>query len=359
MNNISTIFLVLSSLFQVYQPNTIPLWNFYGDQKVLISQNDIFDSKSFSDEINRYYEPAGGFSYIPPEGWTIEKIPKFEYKMLLGPADPTYTPNVHFQKEVYEGSLNEFVSYSLDRITKARSVVTFVESSTFNTYAGLNGYKAILTNQMDGIPLYYVIYFLDAGREKFGITYSRLFSKDEKFDNVIDATIRSFLIETGCSTSLSGYAFDQAMSKISIKLPKGWKVETRVPGNDSKAYVKGDVILFIFAFDTDISPGKCLEETTKTIAKQMNQGNTSVGNFKIGTKEFLIDGHSSEMAVASGYSDVEKMVPLEYAILGISNEGIVYQLSFIATGTTKNNAQIAIDGLIDDITDFVKQISIE
>lgn len=316
-------------------------------------------SKSDLPTMDRHFEKDGNFSYIPPDGWTLSKIRGFDYMLLLGPANEKFTSNVHFQFEKYPESLEDYVSFSLDRLKNARKILKFLSKIPINTLSGLKGYKVIVSNDMNGIPLQQTIYFLDDGNRKFGITYSRLSNEGKEFDSIIDLTIYSFQTDDGCKNPLLGTTFENALSRFAIDLPNGWKPVTEISSNDIESYVKGDVLLSILVFNSITEPGKCLEERANLVRAKMNQGEIRIEEFIVGNEGLIVDGNPAEMAVARGYSDFAKRIPLEYVMLAISRDGTIYQLNFIATGLDVNKAQKAIDGLIDDVIEIINSIHIE
>ena len=99
-----------------------------------------------------YSEPAAGFSFVIPQGWTMQDIPDKKYKQIFGEKANDFTPNIHILDEDFNGPLEVYAekgqkyaesSYKqmgFDKITK-------ISQTAFTTKSGQSGIK--LTNEIE------------------------------------------------------------------------------------------------------------------------------------------------------------------------------------------------------------------
>src|SRR5215213_2709656 len=62
----------------------------------------------------RHAEPEGGFSFCPPEGWTIAEDSRLKFKAVYGPRSDGFIPSINIIKVNDAVSLKETVSISIE-----------------------------------------------------------------------------------------------------------------------------------------------------------------------------------------------------------------------------------------------------
>jgi hypothetical protein len=361
MKIISILLFIFTSFIGPVNPlfnNSIGMNNLF-----LIDNVGFNQSLSELSKADRYYEEEGGFSYIPPDGWTIKEVPGNKYKFVFGPLTGNYSPNINFIPEDYSGSIDRYVDDSLKSLNQIFKDAKIISKTTFITDSGNSGFKIIIDNKFNDLLLQQTLFLIDGGNKKFAITYSRLRDKGKEFDSKVDMTARSFQYDQGCTNPLSGSSFEKSISRVSITLADGWKPVSGLPTNDRIMYVKNSdkahIMLMVFAYETNTSLGKCLEESGKILQEASDKKNVFMGRFNFLPKEIIIDGNNAIYGVADGYLDTKKTNPFEYVLLGISNQGTVFEFHFIASGENPNQAQSAIDSLPDAFGEIVKTIKID
>jgi hypothetical protein len=140
----------------------------------------------------RHEETAGGFSFVPPKGWTIREFPGLKFKIAAGPAAAGFAPNINVVDESFGGSLAEYVKLNLDTLPKVFQKSRVVNQGAFKTNAGLEGARAITENEQNGKLLRQTFYFFPRGDRQFVVTCSVLAEGGEKLDAVFEASMKTF-----------------------------------------------------------------------------------------------------------------------------------------------------------------------
>jgi hypothetical protein len=79
----------------------------------------IVASPTRADEPTRYVESAGGFSFVPPEGWVLREFRGAKYKVVIGPVTANFAANINVVGESFAGSLDAYVKTSITTLTQA------------------------------------------------------------------------------------------------------------------------------------------------------------------------------------------------------------------------------------------------
>lgn len=145
---------------------------------------------------DRHYEPAGGFSYVPPEGWEIaEPSSATAYKVARSQAGEGFAANITLVDEAFTGSLEEYVSLSIDNMGAFFEGLQELGRDTFELDEGSPGVRVATENVQSGLALHQVFYFFDLGAKKLVITCSRLAGSGEEVDVMCDASVRTLRVE--------------------------------------------------------------------------------------------------------------------------------------------------------------------
>jgi hypothetical protein len=144
----------------------------------------------------RHKETAGGFSFCPPEGWTIQSFPGMKYSIAAGPAANGFAPNINVVDETADVSLPAYVDASKKMLSKAFKDYKELGKREFKTTAGLKGTSLIIQSNQNGTQLRQAFYFFaGTGDKKFVVTCSSLASGGEKIGEVFEASLKTFVLD--------------------------------------------------------------------------------------------------------------------------------------------------------------------
>jgi len=144
-------------------------------------------------EAGRIYEPDGGFSYVPPEGWVVSEVPDFEYRVASGSQVGGFIPNLYFfVNQSHSGSLDEYVTESLTHYSATMNDLEIISQADFLTDKGERGVKVIMESTKQNWRLHLSEYFFAAGAYKFVATYTRLSNQGNNNDPLVDQSMQTF-----------------------------------------------------------------------------------------------------------------------------------------------------------------------
>ena len=144
----------------------------------------------------RHRETAGGFSFCPPQGWTLKSFPGMKYSIAAGSPSNGFAPNINVVDEAAEMSLAAYVDANKKMLSKAFKSYKEVGKSEFKTNSGLKGTRLIIENDQGGTMLRQTFnFFSGTGDKKFVVTCSALASGGEKLDEVFEASLKTFVLD--------------------------------------------------------------------------------------------------------------------------------------------------------------------
>lgn len=153
-----------------------------------------------TDDPDRHYEPEGGFSYVPPEGWDIvESSSSAAYKVARSQSGEAFAPNLTLVDEAFSGSLEDYVSLSMDNMAGFFEGLQIVGRDPFETHTGSSGVRVATENVQSGLALHQIFYFFDLGAKNLVVTCTRLAESGDEVDAACDASVRTFRFEGGDS----------------------------------------------------------------------------------------------------------------------------------------------------------------
>jgi hypothetical protein len=144
----------------------------------------------------RHVEKAGGFSFVPPEDFTLKELPGMKYKAAIGPPADGFAPNIVFVEEAHKGTLAEYVEANKKGLKMTFKNYKEVLEKNIKTDGGAE--CAILRIQRDenGKALRQTFYFLEASPErKIVATSSTLASGAAKWEPILEASVKTFRLE--------------------------------------------------------------------------------------------------------------------------------------------------------------------
>jgi hypothetical protein len=143
----------------------------------------------------RYYEVAGNYSYIIPEGWSLGTIIGTKFRVLFGKQVDNFVPKVIFTDEEYPGTLEKYLQESLKSVTQIYPKLSCKKPQKFTTNAGKDSLKMVCQNSLNNVWYSQILYAFENGSRKMVATYSRLLNKQKENDPLIDACMHSFRFE--------------------------------------------------------------------------------------------------------------------------------------------------------------------
>jgi hypothetical protein len=145
-----------------------------------------------ADERRRHTEAAGGFSFIPPEGWQIRDFPGKKFKIVVGPAAAGFAANINIVDESFDGSLEDYAKASLNALPKVLKKYRLLKQENFVTAAGLQGMRAIVEDEQNNRLLRQTFYTFSKKSTKFTLTCSALAEEGDEFAPVFEASMKTF-----------------------------------------------------------------------------------------------------------------------------------------------------------------------
>lgn len=144
---------------------------------------------------NRYFEINGGFSYIPPKGWIIQKADFSPYQVVYGERVAGFWTNISFVTEISSMSLEEYTQDYSQKMSSMFTAFAIEKEEIFKTKQGLSG-KKIVSNAKNGdVQMRLVQYIFLDGNIKLNVTCSAHPNVKAKFDRYFDDMIKSLEFE--------------------------------------------------------------------------------------------------------------------------------------------------------------------
>lgn len=147
------------------------------------------------DESKRHTDEAGRFSFVPPADWTVRSVPGVKYRVVFGPAQSGFAPNINVVDEEYKGTLDDYVKANLSALRTKLGKFRVVEQGEFKTTSGLHGVRMVSDSEHSGYHLRQSFYFFDRGDTKYVATCSTLAEGGEKLDKIFERAMKSFRLE--------------------------------------------------------------------------------------------------------------------------------------------------------------------
>jgi|SRR6185503_10522830 hypothetical protein len=144
----------------------------------------------------RHREAAGGFSFCPPQGWTMQNIPGLKYSIAAGPVANGFAPNINVVDEKAGLTLNDYVDTNKKLLAKSFKGYKELGKSEFKTTSGLKATRLITQSDQGGTPIRQTFYFFASKADrKVTVTCSALASNGKALDEAFEASLKTFAIE--------------------------------------------------------------------------------------------------------------------------------------------------------------------
>lgn len=169
----------------------------------------VFDSSVAQEaRSNRYTEPEGGFSYVPPKDWVLRELPGRKYKFAFGQPIDGFAPNINVVDELSVASLDDYVNTQMQALSRVYEQIglknfKILRQSKFVTEQKLTGIKIVTQSTANGKAISQTFYcFQGKSNKKFVVTCSVPGDAGESFGKTFDDSIKSFRTDANAATSL-------------------------------------------------------------------------------------------------------------------------------------------------------------
>jgi hypothetical protein len=106
-----------------------------------------------AEQAGRDVEPAGGFSYLPPAGWTLMDFPGLKYKVAIGPVTDGFAANINVVDESYHGNLSDYVAANSKNMKAVFKNMKVESQDNFQSDSGEHGCVMICSDEQQGKSL--------------------------------------------------------------------------------------------------------------------------------------------------------------------------------------------------------------
>lgn len=141
------------------------------------------------------HEPAGGFSYDPPAGWTVSEMPGMKYRIAVGPVQQEFASNINVVDEAFAGSLADYVDANVSMIEKVLASPRILKRDDFQTADLSSASRVVIEDEQQGRALRQTFYFFDGGRRKYVATCSTLADGADALDATFEASMKTFRVD--------------------------------------------------------------------------------------------------------------------------------------------------------------------
>jgi hypothetical protein len=143
-----------------------------------------------------------GFSYCPPDGWTIKPSLDDKFKLFLGPTNPTFVPNINVKDEENMMTLAEDVASNVKNMlanpakmgVRALNVVSQAE---FVTTSGQRGTRVTFhLENTEGLKIRALqYYFSGRGDQKLVVSCLTLESTSDVNEPLFERSLKTLQID--------------------------------------------------------------------------------------------------------------------------------------------------------------------
>ena len=150
----------------------------------------------------RYPENGAGFSFCPPDSWTIEEQAGEKYKVMFG-TGANFRPNINIREQTSAGTLAEYAELAKKLIVSKENIeklgattLVVLDQSEFITTSGLSGIKVTYQTEFKGYLIRSMQYYFELkGGRKIIATFTGMVAEKEKLDPILDRSMKTFRIE--------------------------------------------------------------------------------------------------------------------------------------------------------------------
>jgi hypothetical protein len=156
---------------------------------------DWADDQMIMDSHTTRHDNPSGYSFVPPEGWTMMQAAGDQYTVCRGPFIDGFTPLIAVQAAPLTGSLEEYVAQARERLVEDDSVSAIQEFS-FSTDTRLEGRKLTYQRPHEaGIVRVQAYFFVGSDSQKVMVTCIALAKSGPTFDRLFDGVVKTLRLE--------------------------------------------------------------------------------------------------------------------------------------------------------------------
>jgi len=146
-------------------------------------------------EARRHTEKAGGFSFVPPENWTVRDFAGMKYKVVVGPARSAFASNINVVDEVYKGTLDSYKKANIEAMEARLEKFALKDQGEFKTTSGLKGARLVTQSEQSGRLVRQTFYLFGNGEKKYVATCSTAAAGGEELDAEFEKAMKTFRFE--------------------------------------------------------------------------------------------------------------------------------------------------------------------
>jgi hypothetical protein len=192
-------------------------------------------------EQSRFYDEAGGFSFIPPERW--REYEGSGVKAFIGQRENNYSPNLGFSIETVNGQLKEFVDLLIEYYNTSGQKL--LKRDNFVTLKNLTGEMVLAEITARGVRVRAYYYFFPGSDKRiFYAVFTVLAEDDNKYDEMFNNSMKTFEWIDPSATAKSNNNRDGSFIEKSgefLIIPKheSWEA-MKFPGREYNSLVIGN-----------------------------------------------------------------------------------------------------------------------
>ncbi|RPI31498.1 MAG: hypothetical protein EHM70_11405 [Chloroflexota bacterium] len=150
--------------------------------------------KAPTNDSDRYYAPDGSFSFLALDGWEPQESP-MEYPDLIGPEVAGYPLSLIFIVDYTEMWNAGYTAQVQDMVLASDPEVETVSEGFLVTDGGQDYFRWEYTSVYEGRRYHYVSYIIEGDMRILHIIYTRLDEAGEEYDQLVDASLQSMIID--------------------------------------------------------------------------------------------------------------------------------------------------------------------
>jgi hypothetical protein len=140
-----------------------------------------------------FIEINGGFSMYAPKDWEIADT-SLKYKILMGPAENNFSPNINFSEEEFTGEVSDYIDACLELLPQIFANFELLERTGFITNGGVQGGRITTQGRLNDIQVRQRIYIIPNKKNTaiIGITCTISPSMRTRYDAIFDKCVGTF-----------------------------------------------------------------------------------------------------------------------------------------------------------------------
>jgi len=148
-----------------------------------------------SAEEPRYADATGGFSYLPPAGWTLKDVPGMKYRFSIDKPADNFAANINVVDENFTDDLDTYLKANLAGLKNIYQKMEVVSQEPFVTTTGAKAFRVVVNGTVNNRELRQVFFlFTGTGTHKYVMTCTGLAADGDQRDAAFDGAGKSFQV---------------------------------------------------------------------------------------------------------------------------------------------------------------------